>query len=155
MEFQRLTDVEGLKEAPARVAGRQDGRVRGHGCRQRQIWIRLLAGGAVLQLTRDDADHMHPRWAPDSSTLIYFTPAATESDAGTVWEIGALGGWPRRIATAIVAADISHDGQRIAMLQSSEDQLALVVASRDGSRGNRVVSRLPTGFVCQRALGAG
>ena len=133
VEFQRLTDVEGLKEAPAvspdgkmvafvaMVAGK------------RQIWIRLLAGGAVLQLTRDDADHMHPRWAPDSSTLIYFTPAATESDAGTVWEIGALGGWPRRIATAIGAADISHDGQRIAMLQSSEDQLALVVASRDGS----------------------
>jgi Tol biopolymer transport system component/tRNA A-37 threonylcarbamoyl transferase component Bud32 len=144
VEFQRLTDVEGLKEAPAvspdgkmvafvaMVAGK------------RQIWIRLLAGGAVLQLTRDDADHTHPRWAPDSSTLIYFTPAATESDAGTVWEIGALGGWPRRIATAIGAADISHDGQRIAMLQSSEDQLALVVASRDGSRGNRVVF-LPTG----------
>ena len=144
VEFQRLTDVEGLKEAPAvspdgkmvafvaMVAGK------------RQIWIRLLAGGAALQLTRDDADHTHPRWAPDSSTLIYFTPAATESDVGTVWEIGALGGWPRRIATAIGAADISHDGQRIAMLQSSEDQLALVVASRDGSRGNRVVF-LPTG----------
>jgi serine/threonine protein kinase/Tol biopolymer transport system component len=139
VEFQRLTDVEGLKEAPAvspdgkmvafvaLVAGK------------RQIWIRLLGGGAVLQLTRDDADHTHPRWAPDSSTLIYFIPAATESDAGTVWEIGALGGWPRRIATATGAADISHDGQRIAMLQSSEDQLALVVTSRDGSRGNRVV----------------
>ncbi len=144
VEFQRLTDVEGLKEAPAvspdgkmvafvaMVAGK------------RQIWIRLLAGGAALQLTRDDADHMHPRWAPDSSTLIYFTPAATESDVGTVWEIGALGGWPRRIATAIGAAAISHDGQRIAMLQSSENQLALVVASRDGSRENRVVF-LPSG----------
>ena len=111
---------------------------------KRQIWIRLLAGGAALQLTRDDADHTHPRWAPDSSTLIYFTPAATESDVGTVWEIGALGGWPRRIATAIGAAAISHDGQRIAMLQSSENQLALVVASRDGSRENRVVF-LPSG----------
>ena len=144
VEFQRLTDVEGLKEAPAvspdgkmvafvaMVAGK------------RQIWIRLLAGGAVLQLTRDDADHMHPRWAPDSNTLIYFTPAATESDVGTVWEIGALGGWPRRIATAIGAGDISHDGQRIAMLQSSEDQLALVVAARDGSRENRVAF-LPSG----------
>jgi Tol biopolymer transport system component len=144
VDFQRLTDVEGLKETPAVSP---DGKmvafvaiVAG----KRQIWIRLLAGGAVLQLTRDDADHTHPRWAPDSSTLMYFTPAATESDAGTVWEIGALGGWPRRIATALGAADISHDGQRIAMLQSSEDQLALVVASRDGSRESRVVF-LPSG----------
>ena len=144
VDFQRLTDVEGLKETPAVSP---DGKmvafvaiVAG----KRQIWIRLLAGGAVLQLTRDDADHTHPRWAPDSSTLMYFTPAATESDAGMVWEIGALGGWPRRIATALGAADISHDGQRIAMLQSSEDQLALVVASRDGSRESRVVF-LPSG----------
>ena len=74
VEFQRLTDVEGLKEAPALSP---DGKmvafvavVAGI----RQIWVRLLAGGTALQLTHDEADHMHPRWAPDSSTLIYFTP---------------------------------------------------------------------------------
>ena len=143
VEFQRLTDVEGLKEAPAVspdgkmvafvaiVAGR------------RQIWIRLLAGGALLQLTRDEADHMHPRWAPDSNTLIYFTPAATEGEDGTLWEIGALGGWPRRIVTASVAGDISHDGQRIALLQPADGQLALVVTARDGSRAERVALAAP------------
>ena len=76
VEFQRLTDFSGLKESPAvspdgkmvafvaLVAGR------------RQIWVRMLAGGAVLQLTRDDVDHEQPRWASDSSTLTYYTPAA-------------------------------------------------------------------------------
>src|SRR5262245_37731493 len=61
VEFQRLSDVEGLKDAPAIspdgkmvdfvsiVAGR------------RQIWIRLLAGGGLLQLTRVEVDHLHPR----------------------------------------------------------------------------------------------
>ena len=63
---------------------------------------------------------MHPRWAPDSSTLIYFTPAATECEDGTLWEIGALGGWPRQIVTASVAGDISHDGQRIALMQPAD-----------------------------------
>lgn len=29
---------------------------------------------------------------------IYYTPPPAESDEGTIWEIGALGGWPRRIA---------------------------------------------------------
>jgi len=89
-------------------------------------------------LTRDDVDHMHPRWAPDSSTLIYYTPPPTQSDDGTIWEIGALGGWPRRIINASGAGDISHDGQRIAFPQAAEDQVALVVSARDGSQPARV-----------------
>jgi eukaryotic-like serine/threonine-protein kinase len=145
VEFQRLTDGEGLKEAPAVSP---DGRmiafvaiVAG----RRQIWIRLLAGGALLQLTRDEADHMHPRWAPDSNTLIYFIPATTEGEDGTLWEISALGGWPRRIVTSSGGGDISHDGQRIALLQPADSQLALVVTARDGSSAERV-ALLPPGF---------
>jgi serine/threonine protein kinase len=144
VEFQRLTDIEGLKETPAVSP---DGKmiafvtvVDG----ARQICIRMLAGGGMLQLTRDHVDHMHPRWAPDSSTLIYYTPPPTESEDGTIWEIGALGGWPRKIITATSAGDISHDGRRIALLQAEGDQLSLVVAARDGARPTRV-SRLPLG----------
>jgi Tol biopolymer transport system component len=145
VEFQRLTDVEGLKETPALSP---DGKmvafvavVAGI----RQIWVRLLVGGTALQLTHDETDHLHPRWAPDSNTLIYFTPGQTESEDGTLWEINALGGWPRRIISGSGAADISHDGQRIALLQPAESQLALVVASRDGSHAKRV-ALLPDGF---------
>jgi len=142
VEFQRLTDVAAFKESPAVSP---DGKmvafvsiVAGW----RQIWIRLLAGGSLLQLTRDEADHLDPRWAPDSSTLIYFTPPASESDDGIVWEIGALGGWPRQIISSMVAGDISHDGQRIAVVQPGDSQMALVVASRDGSRVDPV-AQLP------------
>nr|AFK79206.1 serine/threonine protein kinase [uncultured bacterium F42-01] len=138
VEFQRLTDVEGLKETPAISP---DGRMVAFVAMvagKRHIWIRLLAGGSTLQLTRDDVEHMHPRWAPDSSTLIYYTPPPTQSDDGTIWEIGALGGWPRRIINASGAGDISHDGQRIAFLQAAVDQVALVVCARDGSQPARV-----------------
>ena len=99
VEFQRLTDVEGLKETPAISP---DGKTVAYVAvvaGKRQVWIRLLAGGGPLQLTRDDAHHIHPRWAPDSSTLIYFTPAPAGADDGTIWEIGALGGWPRRVTS--------------------------------------------------------
>ena len=146
VEFQRLTDVEGLKESPAiSPDGKMVAFVAMVGGK-RQIWIRLLAGGAVLQLTRDDVDHLHPRWAPDSSTLIYFTPTASELEDGTIWEIGALGGWPRRIVSASVAGDISHDGQRIALLQPADAQLALIVTSQ------RRIARRPCHAAARRLL---
>jgi serine/threonine protein kinase len=142
LEFQRITDFVGLKETPVvspdgkmvAFVALIDGR--------RQIWIRLLAGGALLQLTRDDEDHLFPRWAPDSSTVIYFTPGATPLEEGTVFEIGALGGWPRPVTRALAAADISHDGRRLAVLRAKADQLVLGTVSRAGSDLEEI-ARLP------------
>jgi Tol biopolymer transport system component len=142
--FQRLTDAEGLKETPAVSP---DGKMVAFVAvvdGVHQIWIRMLSGGGVLQLTRDRVDHMHPRWAPDSTTLVYYSPPPVESDDGVIWEIGALGGWPRRICAAIGPADVSHDGRRIAFLYAEGDQLALVVAARDGSQTTRLAV-LPSG----------
>ena len=73
--FQRITDFRGPKEAPALSPdGKMAAFVALIGGR-RQIWIRFLAGGAALQVTRDDVDHEQPRWAPDSTALIYYTPS--------------------------------------------------------------------------------
>jgi Tol biopolymer transport system component len=142
--FRRLTDFAGLKESPAVspdgkmvafvafVAGR------------RQIWACLLAGGAPIQVTRDDLDHEEPRWASDSSAIIYYTPAATRGEDGTLWVISALGGWPRRLASATGGGDVSHDGRRIALFQSCGGQLALMTVSHDGSHAVRV-ALLPAG----------
>jgi eukaryotic-like serine/threonine-protein kinase len=131
IQVQRITDLVGVEESPAispdgktvAFVARVDGR--------KQIWIRLLAGGAPLQLTHDDADHEHPRWTPDSSSLIYFLPNSGEP--GTIWEISALGGVGRRIASAVSAGDISHDGGRIAVFQSRGEDVELVAISRDGT----------------------
>jgi Tol biopolymer transport system component len=104
--------------------------------------VRLIAGGAALQLTRDDADHEAPRWAPDGASLVYYSPPTEGERLGTVWEVPALGGAPRRIASAIGGADISHDGTRVAFFRAEEDQVQLVVASRDGT-ASRVIAKLP------------
>ena len=142
VEFQRLTDVSGLKESPAvSPDGKMVAFVALVGGR-RQILIRLLAGGAPLQVTRDDTDHEQPRWTPDSSTLIYYTPSGRPGE-GTMWEISALGGPSRRVASAMGGGDISHDGQRIALLQSSGESVELVVVARNGSRRERVTSLSP------------
>src|SRR5262249_36490381 len=109
------------------------------------IWVSLLSGGPALQVTRDDSEHEHPRWAPDSNTLIYYTPAPGRDRPGTIWEVNALGGWPRRSANAIGGGDISHDGRRIAPFQVSEGQPALMTVKHDGSDAKRVLL-LPAGY---------
>jgi serine/threonine protein kinase/Tol biopolymer transport system component len=134
VEFQRLTDFVGMKESPALSS---DGKMAAfvslvNG--RRQIWIRLLAGGVPLQVTRDDCDHDQPRWTPDSSTLVYYTPSANAAEQGALWEVAALGGPPRRVAAALGGGDVSHDGRRIALFQSSADGIELVTMARDGSQ---------------------
>ena len=105
---------------------------------RRQIWIRLLAGGVPLQVTRDETDHEQPRWAPDSSTIIYYARRATPGEEGTVWEVAALGGPPRLLASAIGGGDISHDGRRIAIFRSAGEQVELVgTVARGVPRGTR------------------
>ena len=146
VEFQRLTDLTGRKECPAMSP---DGKMVAFVAivgGTRQIWIRLLAGGAALQVTRDAIDHEQPRWAPDSSTLIYYTRPSTASDEGALWEVGALGGPPRRLVSAIGGGDISHDGRWIAVFQSVGQHVELVVAARDGS-GKKCVLSLPPEYL--------
>ena len=138
VQLQRLTDFVGMEESPAISP---DGKTVAFVARaggKRQIWLRLLAGGAPLQITRDDVDHEQPRWAPDSSSLIYFVPSATPGEHGTIWEIAALGGEPRRVATALSGGDISHDGRRIALFRFEGTQIALVLVTRDGSGTDQV-----------------
>jgi serine/threonine protein kinase len=138
VQFQRLTDFVGTKESPAISP---DGKmvvfaapVNG----RRQIWIRLLTGGVSIQVTRDDGEHEHPRWAPDSSTIIYYKRPATPGEEGVLWEIAALGGPPRRLASAIGGGDISHDGRRIAIFRSAGEKVELVMLARGGSHAERV-----------------
>jgi Tol biopolymer transport system component/DNA-binding winged helix-turn-helix (wHTH) protein len=133
VQVQRITDFVAVKESPAMSP---DGKtvafvalVNG----RKQIWIRLLAAGSPLQLTHDDGDHETPRWTPDSSSLIYFTPNPSPAEPGTIWEISALGGVTRKIASAMSGGDISHDGQRIAIFQLRGADLALVTVSFDGT----------------------
>jgi len=148
IEFQRLTDEVGINRSPAispdgkmvafvaAVTGRQ------------HVWIRLLAGGAPLQLTRDDADHLDPRWSPDSSTLIYYMPPDTPGDEGSLWEVSALGGTPRPIVAALGGGDISRDGQRIAIVRAHQGQVVLMTVARDGSDA-RQVAMVPRGHYWQ------
>jgi eukaryotic-like serine/threonine-protein kinase len=146
VEFRRLTDRAGMNEWPAISP---DGKmvayvavVNGHG----QVWVQLLSGGVPLQITRYAADHSQPRWAPDSSTLVYHTSSDTPGEPGTLWEIPALGGAPRPIVGALGGGDVSHDGRRIALVAPHEGRVMVVTVARDGS-DLRSVAPMPHSYI--------
>ena len=88
-------------------------------------------------------DHETPRWSPDSSSLLYFTPAQTVGGEGEIWEIPALGGIPRPLVASISSGDMSHDGKFIAYLRSNDDHIEINVANREGSNPHVVASSAP------------
>ena len=142
VQVERITDFVGVKESPAISPDSKTVAFVALVNGRKQIWIRLLAGGSPLQLTHDDADHETPRWTPDSSSLIYFTPNPLPAEPGTIWELSALGGEPRKIASAMSGGDISHNGQRIATFQLRGAEFALVTMSLNGTM-LREVKRFP------------
>jgi Tol biopolymer transport system component len=145
VQLQRLTDLVGLEEAPAfSPDGKAVAFVAVAGGR-RHVSVRLLAGGAPLVLTRDDVDHYGPRWSSDSSRVIYYTPGAEPGDAGTIWEIPALGGVPRRLVSALGPGDVSHDGTRLAFFRFRDGAFELAVTTLD-RLDSRALAELPAGL---------
>jgi hypothetical protein len=138
VQLQRVTDFVGIEEHPAVSPDGKTVAFIAPANGRRQVWVRLLAGGAPLQVTHDDADHERPRWAPDSSSLIYFSGAVKEGDPGTLSEVSALGGTPRRIASSLGEGDISRDGRRIATFRRQDNRTVLAILERDGSKVQRL-----------------
>jgi eukaryotic-like serine/threonine-protein kinase len=128
----RLTDFSGIEEFPAIAPDLKSAAFTARIGGSRQIFVRLLAGGPPLQITKDAMDHDLPRWSRDSSAILYFSPAAPGDRQGTISEIPALGGAPRRIIDSIGGGDVGPDG-RLACFRAAGGQVELVTASADGA----------------------
>jgi serine/threonine protein kinase len=148
VSFQRLTDLVGVNESPALSP---DGRMVAYVATvegRKQIWIRMLSGGAPLRVTHDDDDHEFPRWTRDGSSIIYYARPAAGTDAGMLWEVSALGGAPRPLVSSTGGGDCSHDGRRIVLFQTTDDRAELVAMSRDDGRVERIAYG-PRGCTCE------
>ena len=143
--FLRLTDFAGLEESPAFSPDGKSVAFVSDSSGSRQIYIRLLAGGPPLQVTHDAGTHLEPRWSQDSASIIYYTPPPEGDAQGTLWEISALGGPPRRLDSSLSGADVSHDGKHLTFFRLGEGQMQLVASDRDGSNA-RVVMQVPVSF---------
>ena len=111
----RLTDMPGTEEMPAiSPDGMKVAFVALVGDK-RQVWM----GPAI---TKGDTDHIGPRWAPESKSLIYFAN-------NSIWEIAPAGGEARKLVNALAPGDLNHDG-KLAFFQGDDHGVKLMVDSR-------------------------
>jgi eukaryotic-like serine/threonine-protein kinase len=143
--YLRLTDFVGLEEWPAISPDGKAVAFTADHTGTRQIWVRLLAGGPPLQITQDAGEHLEPRWSQDSSYLFYFVPESKGEPQGTLWQVPALGGPPRQLASSLGTADVSHDGKRLAYFRLNQKQVELVTSDLEGAN-QTLVSAFPATF---------
>jgi Tol biopolymer transport system component len=134
----RLTDFRGFEEFPSISPDRRSVAFTANVTGRRQIFVRLLAGGPPLQITKDPVDHRFPRWSNDASALLYFSPPEPGEPQGTIWSIPALGGSPRHVMASIGGGDISRSG-RLACFGLVDGHIDLMTSALDGSDARSIV----------------
>jgi len=142
----RLTELPGLEESPAISPDGKSLAFTAGVNGKRQVFVQLVAGGAPLQITHDAADHESPRWSPDSSSVFYFSPAVSGAVQGSIWEMPALGGVPRRVVNSVGGADVSQKDGRLALFRLAKQGIQLVTAPMDGSRFDVVAEFAPATY---------
>lgn len=138
----RLTERPGLEEAPAISPDGRSVAFTAGVAGKRQVFVRLIGGGAPLQITHDPIDHEAPRWSHDSSSILYFSPAISGTLQGSIWEVPALGGPPRRVVDSLGGADVSQTDGRLAFFRLAKGGIQLVTGRPDGG-GFDVVAAFP------------
>jgi Tol biopolymer transport system component len=119
MHFSAVTNFAGVQGQPAispdgrsvAFVSNRDGHF--------NIYVGLVQGGSLVQITHDSNLESAPSWSPDGATLAY----ARLGDGGMwdVWEVSALGGTPRRVILDAADPAWSPDGHSLAYLNLAAD----------------------------------
>jgi eukaryotic-like serine/threonine-protein kinase len=112
---------------------------------QRSLWIRQVATNSNVQIVPPGETLIgRQTFSPDGS-YVYYPAYDKENRNGSLFQVPAFGGTPRKILTNIGSPiTFSPDGNRIAFMRndnagSGEDQL--VVANADGSNEHKLAAR--------------
>src|SRR5262249_9423006 len=118
-----------------------------HKAEKYDIYVRLVDGGAPLQLTHDPLDDRAPAWSPDARSIAF------ERNRKAIFIIPALGGVERKL-TDFSKGEIqlsqlswSPDGKFLAFSGTEEEKGAAsiwLVSVESGER--RRASTLPKGY---------
>ena len=121
MHFSAVTSFAGVQAQPAlspdgrsvAFVSNRDGHF--------NIYVGLVRGGGLVQITHDASLKIRPSWSPDGSTLAY----AQLNDSGTedIWEVSALGGSPRKVVLNATDPSWMPNGQALVYLNITDAQI--------------------------------
>jgi Tol biopolymer transport system component len=139
MHFSRVTNFAGVQTQPSlspdgrslAFVSNRDGHY--------NIYVGLISGGSLVQITRDPNLKSHPSWSPDGSTIAF--ARLNEFGVWDVWEVPALGGTPRRVILNATDPAWSPDGHSLAYENLSTG--TIWVSSASGQNGRQLVSTEP------------
>ncbi len=123
MRFQAVTALAGVQRDPAlspdgrsvAFASNQDGNY--------NLYVGLIDGGNLLEITRGSDAKGHPAWTPDGASLAY--QQLNPSGLWDIWEVSALGGTPHLLLRNAEDPAWSPDGKQLAYTQASTGTLWL------------------------------
>jgi Tol biopolymer transport system component/DNA-binding winged helix-turn-helix (wHTH) protein len=101
------------------------------------IWVKQVAGGEPLRLTRHEADDSQPTFSPDGSQVAF----RSEREGGGIYIISSLGGDGRLIANQGFNPRFSPDGNWI-LYGTGNDKIYVVPSS--GGVPRQLVPDFPT-----------
>lgn len=111
MHFSAVTSFAGVQAQPALSPDGRSVAFISNKDGHYNVYVGLVRGGNVLEITHDASLKSHPSWSPDGATLAY----AQLNDGGTadVWEIPALGGAPRKVLLDAYDPSWTPDGRLV------------------------------------------
>ena len=132
MHFTAVTNFAGVQAQPAlspdgrsvAFVSNRDGNY--------HIYVGLVRGGNLLQLTHDPYLESRPRWSPDGSTIAY--ARLNHSGLWDIWEVPALGGTPRRLILSAEDPAWSPDGRSLAYENTTNGSLWISGLSGEDAR---------------------
>jgi Tol biopolymer transport system component len=132
--FSAVTNFAGVEAQPSLSPdGRSVAFVSNRGG-QWDIYVSLVSGGNLIQITKDPNVEIDPHWSPDGTRLLF--ARLNETAFTDIWVAPAFGGTARLIVLNAATPAWSRDGKSIAY-RSQVDQ-ALWMAEATGASPRRV-----------------
>jgi eukaryotic-like serine/threonine-protein kinase len=143
MHFRAVTDFPGVQAQPSlspdgrsvAFVSNRDGHY--------NLYVGLINGGNLVQITNDPNLKSRPSWSPDGTTIAY----ARLNDSGVwdVWDIPALGGTPRRLIVNAIDPAWSPDSRSL-VYQNRSDQV-LWICGASGENVHEVAGAANTEWI--------
>jgi len=112
MHFRAVTNFAGVQAQPALSPDGRSVAFASDRGGDYDIYVGLVSGGKLIQITHDPNFEARPSWSPDGASITY----ARLNDWGLwdVWQVPALGGTPRRLILNAADPAWSRDGRSLA-----------------------------------------